>query len=181
MIETQRLILRQWSADDIPAFTQLNACPDTMEFFPSVYSQEQTQELVDWCSASIAERGWGFWAVEEKVSSDFIGMVGLNDFPRDIPVKQSHEVGWRLLRTYWGKGYATEAAKASLSYGFNKLGLDEIVAFTPTGNVRSRKVMDRLGMTLEPDTFEHPRVPADFEHSTHVLYTIARSSYEQAL
>jgi RimJ/RimL family protein N-acetyltransferase len=166
-----RVLLRQWRDEDRDPFAALNADPEVMRHFPSTMSREQSDAMVDWASGLIEERGWGLWAVEVVGGAPFIGFVGLNE-PRFMP--DTVEVGWRLAREHWGHGYATEAAREAVRFGFEELGLDEIVAFTVPANTRSRRVMERLGMTHDPaDDFDHPNVP-DGPLKRHVLYRLRR-------
>ena len=170
MITTDRLVLRQWRETDKEPFAALNADPEVMEHFPATLTREQSDAFVDRAAVAIASRGWGLWAVE--ADTGFVGFVGLNE-PGFMP---GVEVGWRLARTAWGHGYATEAARAAVAYGFHQLGLAEIVSFTSTTNVRSQRVMQRLGMTHDPaDDFDHPRVD-DPRLRRHVLYRLAFSA-----
>ena len=169
MIHTERLVLRQWLDADKEPFAALNADPVVMEHFPSTMTREASDAFADFNRERIAERGWGLWAVE--VDGAFIGYVGLSE-PGFMP---GIEVGWRLARDAWGHGYATEAARAALDYARNELGLDEVVSFTSTTNLRSQRVMERLGMTHDPaDDFDHPRVD-DPRLRRHVLYRLAFS------
>jgi RimJ/RimL family protein N-acetyltransferase len=172
VIRTDRLVLRQWCEADREPFAALNADPVVMEHFPSTMTRDQSDAFVDFNIATIAGRGWGLWAVEVADTRTFIGFVGLNE-PGFMP---GVEVGWRLARDAWGRGYATEAARAATGYGFHDLHLEEIVSFTSTTNVRSQRVMQRLGMTHDPaDDFDHPRV-ADPRLRRHVLYRLAFST-----
>jgi RimJ/RimL family protein N-acetyltransferase len=166
-----RVVLRQWREADREPFARLNADPETMRYFPSTMSREESDAMVDWASEVIAERGWGLWAVEVPGVAPFVGFVGLN-VPRFMP--DAVEVGWRLLKEHWGNGYATEAAGEALRYGFEELGLDEIVSFTTVSNTPSRRVMERIGMTHDPSRdFDHPNVP-EGPLKRHVLYAIRR-------
>jgi RimJ/RimL family protein N-acetyltransferase len=167
-LRTERLVLRQWREDDREPFAALNADPVVMEHFPSTMTREASDAFVDFNIATIAERGWGLWAVD--ADGEFIGFVGLNE-PRFRP---GVEIGWRLARTAWGHGYATEAARAVLAFAFDELGLGEVISFTSTTNVRSQRVMERIGMTRDPaDDFDHPNV-TDERLRRHVLYRAAR-------
>ena len=168
MIRTERLVLRQWREEDKEPFAALNADPVVMEHFPSTMTREESDAFVERCAAAIASRGWGFWAVEAE--GTFIGFVGLNE-PGFMP---GVEIGWRLARDAWGRGYATEAARAVLAFAFDELGLAEVISFTTVENRRSRRVMERIGMTHDPDgDFDHPRV-TDERIRPHVLYRLAR-------
>lgn len=166
-----RVLLRQWREEDREPFAALNADPETMRYFPSTLSREESDAMVDWASALIEERGWGLWAVEVPGVAPFVGFVGLN-VPRFMP--EVVEVGWRLLKEHWGNGYATEAGREALRYGFDELALDEIVSFTTVSNTPSRRVMERIGMTHDPSRdFDHPNVP-DGPLKRHVFYAITR-------
>ncbi len=173
--ETERLRLRQWTPVDRDPFAALNADPRVMEFLPAPLSRAESDAMADRCQSLIEERGWGFWAVELKSTSEFIGFVGLHTPSAELPFCPCVEVGWRLAFRHWGKGYASEAASAALRVGFDLLGLKEIVSFATVGNLRSRAVMERLGMR-ESGTFEHPRVPQGSGLRQHCLY---RLSYEK--
>jgi RimJ/RimL family protein N-acetyltransferase len=176
MIRTDRLHLRLWRNDDLPAFAALNADPKVMEFFPKPLDRAESDTLAARIRDSFVLRGFGLWAVEVPGVADFIGFVGLS-----VPQFEAHftpcvEIGWRLAYEHWGSGYATEAARAALDFGFAHLALDQIVSFTATANRRSWRVMERLGMTRSPaDDFDHPMVPEGHPLRRHVLYRAARS------
>jgi RimJ/RimL family protein N-acetyltransferase len=172
--ETERLRLRQWIESDRKIFARLNSDPRVMEFFPSILDRATSEAGIDRAQAKIADRGWGFWAVESKQDNQFIGFVGL-EIPRaDLPFSPCVEIGWRLAFEYWGKGYATEAAKAALKVGFDRLNLPEIVSFTAINNHRSSAVMERLGMIREAETFEHPSLPVGHPLREHYLYRLSQ-------
>jgi RimJ/RimL family protein N-acetyltransferase/uncharacterized protein (DUF1330 family) len=168
---TPRLQLRQWRSSDRAPFAELNRDPRVMEFFPSPLTREQSDAMADRCEALIRERGWGFWAIELKASRSFIGFVGLHIPAAQLPFSPCTEVGWRLAFEHWGHGYATEAARAALHVGFELLALEEIVSFTTVANLRSRAVMERLGMK-ESGFFEHPGVPVGSPLRNHCLYRV---------
>jgi RimJ/RimL family protein N-acetyltransferase len=174
-LTTERLLLRPWRDDDLDAFAIMNADPRVMEFFPNVYSRDQCKEGIARIRAHFAMHGFGWWAVELRRDASCIGMVGLA-----IPSFQAHftpcvEIGWRLLAEHWGNGLATEAARAALAFGFEQLDLSEIVSFTTTNNLRSRKVMERLGMQRDQaDDFMHPSLPDGHPLRPHVLYRLPR-------
>jgi RimJ/RimL family protein N-acetyltransferase len=174
---TARLHLRQWRTSDREPFAQLNADPRVMEFFPTLLDRAKSDALVDHIEGKIRDRGWGLWAVEVKQTGEFIGFVGLNIPAVELPCSPCVEVGWRLAFPYWGKGYATEAAREALQFGFEVLKLDEIVSFTAVQNQRSRSVMERLNMREMPDTFLHPSLPSDHPLAEHCLYTRSRSEW----
>ncbi len=173
-LQTPRLVLRQWRAGDIESFAALNADPEVMRFFPAPMTREESDALAQRAERDIAERGWGLWAVEVEGSAPFIGFVGLAVPSFDAHFTPAVEVGWRLSREQWGNGYATEAARAATAFGFDELGLDEIVSFTSVVNKPSRRVMERLGMTHDPqEDFDHPSV-SDGPLRRHVLYCLRR-------
>jgi RimJ/RimL family protein N-acetyltransferase len=172
-VETERLRLRHWRASDRKPFAELNSDPRVMEFLPSVIKRSESDAMADRCQALIEDRGWGFWAVERKDSGEFIGFTGLHVPSAPLPFQPCVEVGWRLGFLHWGQGFATEAARKALEIGFDHLQLPEIVSFTSVGNVRSRAVMDRLGM-IESTRFEHPTLPEGHPLRLHILYRIQR-------
>jgi RimJ/RimL family protein N-acetyltransferase len=179
--ETERLRLRQWVESDREPFARLNADPRVMEFFPSVLDRAASDAGIDRAQAKIAERGWGFWAVESKQDRQFIGFVGLEIPTADLPFSPCVEIGWRLAFEYWGKGYATEAAKAALKVGFDRLKLPEIVSFTTIDNHRSSAVMERLGMNRDAETFEHSALPPGHSLREHCLYRLSREKWQSNL
>ncbi len=176
-LQTERLLLRQWHDDDVAHFAAMNADPRVMRHFPALQSHETSAAAVARWRARIAERGWGLWAAGLRRTGEFIGFVGLEVPAPAFPFSPCVEIGWRLAFAHWGRGYATEAAKASLGIGFEDLGLDEIVSFTAVGNRRSRAVMERLGMTEDARTFEHPNVPAGSPVREHCLYRLKRTAW----
>ncbi len=172
--DTERLRLRQWCAADREPFAALNADLKVMEFFPALLSRRESDAMANRCEALIVERGWGLWAVETINTQEFIGFVGLHTPAPELPFSPCVEVGWRLVAKHWGKGYATEAARGALRVGFEQLGLPEIVSFTSVVNIRSRAVMERLGMCDTEETFEHPNVPVGSALRKHCLYRLSR-------
>jgi len=175
-LQTPRLRLRPWTDHDLPAFAALNADPRVMEFFAQTLTPEESAAAATRIRAHMDLRGFGFWAVEVLGTPGipFAGFVGLA-----VPRFESYftpcvEIGWRLAFDHWRHGYATEAATAALHFGFTALQLPEIVAFTVPANLRSRRVMERLGMTYSPaDDFDHPNLPADHPLRRHVLYRLS--------
>jgi RimJ/RimL family protein N-acetyltransferase len=174
VLRTARLILRPWREEDLSPFAAMSADPRVMEFLPKVLSREESDLRAKRICEHFGRHGFGLWAVEVVGVADFIGFVGLN-----VPHFQAHftpcvEVGWRLAYEHWGHGYATEGGRASLDFAFRTLGLDEVVAMTVPANVRSRRVMERLGMTYSPDDdFGHPGLPEGHPLRPHVLYRIS--------
>jgi RimJ/RimL family protein N-acetyltransferase len=172
-LTTERLLLRQWHDDDLQAWAAMNADPEVREFFPSVLEQQEAAAALASFRDDLDERGWGWWALEERATGALIGMAGLDPVDEGMPLRPSRVAvgpsdgllwgvgaGWRLARRAWRKGYATEAARAVFGYGFEQLRLPEILAMAAAGNVRSQAVMRRLGMTHDPaDDFDDPTVP----------------------
>lgn len=171
-LETSRLILRQWQASDLDAFAHLNADPEVMLYFPSTLSKQQSDLLAEKFQQFIASYGWGMWAVELKENHQFIGFVGLADQPEKFSFSPCVEIGWRIDQRYWNKGYATEAAQVCLTFAFEQLTLNQIVAFTVVSNQPSEKVMQRLGMHYV-SSFKHPALDEQDPLAEHVLYRIA--------
>jgi len=180
MFDTKRLRVRQWQDGDMDDFILLNQDPAVMEFFPGVMTDSEVQDMVAQWRGAIETRGWGFFAVAELESKNFVGMVGLNEVPFTLPQNLTIEVGWRLSKAYWGKGYAVEAAKACLDYAFDKMPVDAICAFTPRGNMRSRRVMEKLSMKDLDEPFYHPRMESEHPLAEHVLYAISRIEHMRA-
>lgn len=179
-LETQRLRLVAWQERHIAPFAEMNADPEVMLYFPATLTEEQTRAGVEIWRSQFAERGWSNWAVELKRSGQFIGFVGLSVPRRQLPFSPCVEVGWRLARQFWGQGYATEAAKASLALGFGQLGLSEIVSFTALTNLPSRAVMERIGMRNTGRDFDHPAVPEGSSLRRHCLYVITREQWQSS-
>lgn len=170
-LRTDRLLLRHWRESDRDPWAAMNADPEVMEYFPSTLTRERADVLFDRVSSQVNENGWGLWAVE--LDGEFIGFTGLAPVTLEVPFKGSVEVGWRLARSAWGHGYATEAARASVDYAFGELGLDEVVSMATIGNVRSHRVMQKLGMTRSTDDdFEHPALDSDSPLRPHLLYRL---------
>jgi RimJ/RimL family protein N-acetyltransferase len=171
-LRTQRLRLRPWRSEDLPSFAALNADREVMQYFPSVLDRAASDALAARISAGFVEHGFGLWAVEVEGGASFVGYVGLS-VPR-WPASFTHcvELGWRLARSAWGCGYASEAARAAAAFAFAR-GIDELVAFTVPDNLRSRAVMDRLGMQRDPkEDFDHPALAASSPLRRHVLYRL---------
>jgi ribosomal-protein-alanine N-acetyltransferase len=175
-LETDRMILRRWRPEDIKPFSKITADPKVMEFFPSTLSETETEALIKTMEEKFDSNGFCFWATELKATQELIGFVGLNIPGYETPFTPCVEIGWRLGYSHWGQGYAPEAAKASLEFGFKKLGLREIVSFTAEKNFRSRRVMEKIGMRYCPeDDFDHPNVPEKHPLRKHVLYRLLRA------
>jgi RimJ/RimL family protein N-acetyltransferase len=179
-LRTQRLVLRHWRESDLDPFAALNANLEVMRYYPAPLDRTQSDELAGRWREKIAEQGWGQWAVEVRVTGSFIGAVGLSEPRFQAHFTPAVEVGWRLAREHWGYGYATEGARAVLAFGFEELGLDEIVSLTTVANERSRRVMERLGMTHDADDdFNHPLLAHDDPIRPHVLYRLRRTTWDR--
>lgn len=172
-IRTRRLILRRWRKQDREPFAVMNADPEVMEHFPARLTRDESDALIDRLEAGFEERGFGLWALEIAETGQFIGFTGLS-----VPRFQAHftpavEVAWRLCRSSWGHGYASEAARRALGIAFEEVGLREVVSFTPVTNHRSQAVMQRIGMTHDPaGTFDHPSMKEGHPLRRHVLWRI---------
>ena len=173
MLTTQRLVLRRWQDDDREPFAALNADPVVMRYFPGLLTREQSDLFVDATEESFEARGYGLWVVERD--GTFLGFTGLKAAQFEAPFTPAVEVAWRFAAHAWGNGYATEAARAAVADGFDRLGLDEIVSFTAVVNRPSWAVMERLGMQRSGE-FDHPAVPVGHELRRHVLYRLQRAS-----
>ena len=173
-LRTARLLLRHWRETDHAPFAALNGDPMVMEYFPDRLTRAESDQQIARIEADFAARGYGLRALEVRATGEFVGFTGLA-----VPSFNAHftpavEVGWRLARSAWGKGYATEAGLASIAFGLAEASLDEIVSFTSAANVRSRAVMDRIGMTHDPaDDFDHPELHETDPLRPHVLYRMS--------
>ncbi|MEX2027016.1 MAG: GNAT family N-acetyltransferase [Pirellulaceae bacterium] len=174
-LRTDRLLLRHWRPEDREPFAALNADPRVVEFLPGPLSRAESDERAARFEAHLEEHSFGLWAVEVVGVVPFAGFIGLS-IPRfEAPFMPCVEIGWRLAAEHWGRGYATEGARAALAFGFERLSLDEIVSFTVPDNVRSRRVMEKIGMTRSSDDdFDHPLLPEGHRLRRHVLYRLAR-------
>jgi RimJ/RimL family protein N-acetyltransferase len=175
LLTTDRLILRHWCAADREPFARLNADPRAMEFMPAILSRDESDRVADRIEAHFRERGFGLYAAEMRDDQSFIGFIGLA-----IPCFQAAftpcvEIGWRLSPDRWGKGLATEGARAVVREAFDILQIKELVSFTVPRNFRSRRVMEKLGMTHDPSNdFDHPNVADGHPLRRHVLYRLGR-------
>lgn len=175
MLRTERLSLRRWRDSDREPFAALNADPRVMEYFPRCLDRAESDALIDRIEASFEQRGFGAWALEETATRRFVGFTGLNVPSFTASFTPCVEIGWRLAADAWGRGYATEAARRSLRFAFDDLALAEVVAFTTVANWRSRRVMERLGMTHDAASdFDHPALAPGDPLRRHVLYRISR-------
>jgi ribosomal-protein-alanine N-acetyltransferase len=154
----------------------MNGDPEVMEFFPRVLTRGESDGLVERIEAGFERDGFGLWAVEVRETGEFVGFAGLNPVGFEARFTPAVEVGWRLARSAWGNCYATEAGRAALAFGFERVGLAEIVSFTTAANLRSRAVMERLAMIRDPaEDFEHPSLPPGHPQRPHILYRSTKS------
>jgi RimJ/RimL family protein N-acetyltransferase len=181
--ETERLILRNWEERDRDLFFRINSDDRVMEFFPFRRDRAQSDEMMDRLRVGIGERGFGFTAVELRRTGECIGFVGINptDYMKPMFPEGTVEIGWRLAPEFWGFGYVTEAAEAWLVFGFETLGLEEIVSFAVWSNRRSTAVMERLGMSRdEAADFDHPHVPNTHPQlMRHAVYRLSRCDWRK--
>ena len=175
MIQTERLLLRRWREEDREPFYRMNSDARVMEFFPECLTRAQSDSLVERINEHFNKRGFGWFAAELRKDQTFIGFVGLA-----VPSFKAHftpcvEIGWRFAADYWGRGLATEGARAVVKYAFKELKLDGLVSFTVPENIRSRRVMEKVGMTHDAsDDFDHPNLPEGHPLRRHVLYRLRR-------
>ena len=174
-MRTARLVLRRWRASDRDPFAVINADPEVMRYFPAPLDRTASDALAERIDGRFDALGYGLWALEVAESRDFIGFTGLNPMPEGVPGEGGVEVGWRLAAQAWGHGYATEAARAALTFGFDVAGLPETHSITAVANLASQRVMQRIGMTYA-DEFDHPKLASDSPLRRHVRYTITAPS-----
>lgn len=170
-IETENLVLREWSETDLPAFTQINSDNKVMEYFLKPLTPEETISFYQRIQQEFASSGYGLYAVEEKETQTFIGYVGFHNVPLEMSFAPAVEIGWRLHPDFWDKGYATEAATACLDYARRELKFKEIYSFTSLPNKRSERVMQKIGMSRVME-FGHPLVEPTHPLYKHILYKI---------
>ncbi|ARU87251.1 GNAT family N-acetyltransferase [Pseudomonas sp. M30-35] len=179
-LQTQRLILRPWRENDLPAFAAMNANPEVMRHFPACMSGEESDALAQRIIQHFADYSFGQWVVERAAQPGLIGVVGLQHVNFAAAFTPAVEVGWRLDSNHWRQGYALEAAQAVLRHGFTELELEQIVAFTVPANTASQALMRRLHMQRDPlADFEHPRLPVEHPLRQHVLYRLTREQWQQ--
>lgn len=172
-----RVCLTAWLPADRAPFASINRDPDAMRWFPNPLECAESDALADRLQGQMSRRGWGFWAARDT-DKTFIGFIGLGIPGFQASFMPALEIGWRLSPRHWGKGYATEGARLALDYAFTTLGVPEVVAFTATENLPSRRVMARLGMRHNPaDDFDHPSLDPASPLCRHVLYRLARTDH----
>ena len=171
ILTTERLLLRPWRDEDFAPYAAINADPRVMEHYPATQTRAESDAGALRIKTRIEEQGWGLWAMELRATGEFVGFTGLQRPPFEAHFTPCIEIGWRVAYEYWDRGLAPEAAKASLAYGYEVLGLEEIVAMTALQNVRSMRVMEKVWMTCDPaDDFDMPRLPEGHRLRRHVLY-----------
>lgn len=176
-LDTERLVLRRWRDSDLQPWAAMNAHPEVREHLGELMTREQSDASVARFQAEFDANGFGWFALEVRATGEFVGFAGLDEVDEEMPFT-GVEIGWRLARAAWGHGYATEAARAVLPFGFETVGLEEILALTTVTNLRSQAVMRRIGMTRDPaDDFDDPTVPAG-PLRPNVLYRIKRGAAE---
>ncbi len=168
-IETERLYLRQWQPSDTETYVAMNADKEVMEFFPSTLTAEESITHINRMTNHIAEHGYGLFAMERKDNNAFIGFTGLWHPKFEAFFTPCSEIGWRIKKENWNQGFATEAAKACLSFGFEQLKLKEIFSFTSIHNKRSEQVMKKTGMQKIGE-FDHPSLSNGHYLQKHILY-----------
>jgi ribosomal-protein-alanine N-acetyltransferase/3-dehydroquinate dehydratase/shikimate dehydrogenase len=180
ILTTDRLILRRWRDTDRKPFQALNVDPRVMEFFPATLTAEESDQAIARIEQQFDRRGFSLYAAELIETKAFIGFVGLSVPAFDAPFMPAIEIGWRLAYEYWGRGLATEGARAVVRHAFQTLKLPSLVSFTVPANLRSRRVMENLGMVHHPaDDFDHPRLPLGHPLRTHVLYRLSAHANKQ--
>jgi RimJ/RimL family protein N-acetyltransferase len=174
-LKTDRLLLRRWRESDRLPFQAMNADPRVMEFMPSLLAPAESDALITRIESHFARHGLGLFAAERLDDATFAGFIGLSVPAFDAHFMPAVEIGWRLAFDFWGQGLATEGARAVAHYAFDEVGLDSIVSFTVPANMRSRRVMERIGMTHDPrDDFDHPGLPKGHPLRHHVLFRLSR-------
>jgi len=176
-LESDRILLRPWKPSDLQPFAIMNADEDVMRYYPATLSHEESNDFAKRIEERFNKNGWGFWVLEHKATGQFMGFTGLNIPGYNLPCNPCIEIGWRLARSFWGEGYATEAATACLDFAFSNIQTDRIVSFASVVNERSWQVMERLGMWNTKQNFDHPVIPEGHELAEHVLYEIDRKSW----
>lgn len=179
VITTPRLLLRPWRPSDLEPFAALNTDPAVMEFFPACLTRQASDRVAARIEAHHQAHGFCLYAAELVGVAPFIGFIGISNVPFEAAFTPAVEIGWRLARPFWNRGLATEGATAVLNYAFNVLKLPELVSFTVPANIRSRRVMEKIGMRHDrPGDFDHPRLPAGDPLRRHVLYRITDAEFD---
>ena len=172
-LESERVLLREWQVSDLDPWIALNLDSENLRFFPRTFTAEESKESFQRISDSLLKNKYGLWAAEEKSTHEFMGFIGIAkaDLP-GVSFMPCHEIGWRLDKKYWGKGYATEAAKVLLAYGLTELQIPIIFSYTATTNIASINVMKKIGLHERPElAFEHPRIEVGSPVRSHIVYS----------
>lgn len=174
-LRTRRTLLRQWKDSDVEPWVEMNADPQVRRHFPRLATEDEARGECGRMRAAIAQRGWGMWVLEVPGVLPFAGTVGLHVTTLALPFVPAVELGWRLPVQAWGQGLASEAAAGAARFGFERLGLAELVAYTASTNEPSRRVMQRIGMRHdEAGDFDHPGIATGHRLARHVLYRLPR-------
>jgi RimJ/RimL family protein N-acetyltransferase len=177
-LQTERLLLRRWRSSDREPFARVNSNPAVMEHFLARLTRPESDEMASRIEAHFRQHGFGLWAAELRENEEFIGFIGISVPRFDAVFTPCVEIGWRLASEHWGRGLATEGARAAMRYAFEELNLASLVSFTVPANARSRRVMEKIGMTHDPaDDFDHPNVPVGHRLRRHVLYRMSRREW----
>jgi len=178
-LRTARLILRPWRDDDLAPLFAINGNPESMRYFAAAMTRAESDAWAARIRGHFAVYGWGFWVAAEAATGDFVGVVGLLTVPWQADFTPAVEIGWRIGSRFRRQGYAEEAARAALGFGFTTLCLEEIVAFTVPGNAASWKLMEKLGMA-PAGAFDHPRLPEGHHYRRHLLYRLDQTGWRDA-
>lgn len=181
VLETDRLILREWREEDREHFARMNADAMVMEFLPRALDRKASDKLMERFKGHFKKHGFGLFALESKDSGEFIGFVGLENVSFEASFAPAVEIAWRLDYEFWGRGYATEAGRRVLQYAFDDLKLKEVVAFTVHDNERTIRIMEKIGMTRDPKgDFDYPLLPAGHPFGKFVLYRMKAKDFKKA-
>lgn len=178
ILKTDRLILRTWNDHDLKPMFEINQDPNVMEYFPALQDLEMTKQFINKVNVHFEKHGYTLYATIRKNSGEFIGFIGLLMADFEAHFTPAAEIGWRLSSKHWGQGFATEGAKAVLDHAFSVLKIPEIVSFAAAGNVKSIRVMQKIGLQHhEEDDFDHPKLDDTSPLKRHVLYRLSRKEY----
>ena len=173
IFKSERLGFRNWTASDVEKMALLNSDKDVMEFFPNTETLEQTQNFIERMQQQFLEKGFCYFAVDELATNEFIGFIGLSEKTFESDFTPCVDIGWRLSKNFWNRGFATEGAKRCLEFGFEDLKLEKIVAIAPKVNVKSEAVMRKIGMR-KVKNFQHPLLQLYPQIQECVLYEIIK-------
>lgn len=178
IIETDRLILRTWEKKDSEIYFLINQDSKVTEYLPCSLTMKEVNAFISGANIHNDKYGYTLWATEFRETNELIGFVGLNYTDWKSHFTPAVEIGWRLGSKYWGQGLATEGAKTALDYGFKQCDIKEIVSFTVPANIRSIRVMDKIGLKRDFNgDFTHPKLDKDHPLSRHILYRLSKNDY----